>query len=130
MENREGLVLLAVEPEGYTQGILGTLVSANGLQQAKSLTVTVATVGSQQFAGFIDSSSCLIGNVVEIDADITGVTQVFQDMLLDISPRATVIQLFDTTLAHCSVTLLVYNFYNFRELGMLRGHIVQLVAEL
>ena len=92
--------------------------------------MTVDTVSGEQFAGLVDGGSRLVRHVVEIDADVTGVTQVLQEMLLDVGPRATVVQLPDATLALIDIALLVNNLYGFRELGILRNHIVQQVAEL
>ena len=54
--------------------------------------MAVATVGSQQFAGLVDSGCRLIGHIVEIDADVTGVSLIFQDVLLDVFPRLTTIE--------------------------------------
>ena len=50
--------------------------------------MAVATVGSQQFAGLVDGSGILVGSTVVVNADLTGVTLVFEDVLLDISPCA------------------------------------------
>ena len=69
--------------------------------------MAVATVGSQQFAGFVDSSGSLIGHVVEVDTDITGVSLIFQDVLLDVFPRLTTIEATQFALPGDSVGLIV-----------------------
>ena len=90
-ESGEGFVFLTSKPESGGQGVLGALVIADGLQQAEGLAVTVDAISGKQFAGLVDGGSRLVRHVVEIDADITGVTQVLQEMLPDVSPRATVV---------------------------------------
>ena len=49
--------------------------------------MAVATVGSQQFAGLVDSSCRLVRHVIEVDTDITGITLILQDVFLDVFPR-------------------------------------------
>ena len=95
--------------------------------------MAVATVGSQQFAGFVDGGCRLIGHIVEVDTDITGVSLIFQDVLLEIGPCAALIQMLDATLAHRVITLLVDDFDDFIQIDALLStflhDIVQLVTE-
>jgi hypothetical protein len=87
----ESLLLLATKPIGGTQSVQGTLVAADCQQQTQRLMVTVATVGGQQFAGFIDDLGIGVGDVVVVDTDVSRVTLVAEDVLLDVIPRASAI---------------------------------------
>ena len=97
-EALKGLIFLTSEPEGDTQGVLGTFIVANSLQQAERLAMAVDAISGEQLAGLVDGGCCLVGNIVEIDADITGVSLIFQDVLLDVFPRLTTIEATELTL--------------------------------
>ena len=67
--------------------------------------MTVATVGSQQLAGLVDDLGIRVGHVVVIDTDIAGITLVGKDMLLDIRPSLTVVQLAKLALLDVGIAL-------------------------
>ena len=106
-EALQGFLLLTAEPVGYPQGILRALIVAHGEQLLQSLVVTVYAVGRQQFAGFIDNLGSLVGNIVIVNADIAGVTLVFEYILTEILPRLSAIHAAQLLFAHVEVALAV-----------------------
>ena len=78
--------------------------------------MTVATVGSQQLAGLVDDLGIRVGHVVVIDTDIAGITLVGKDMLLDIRPSLTVVQLAKLALLDVGIALTIDDLEGLTEL--------------
>ena len=95
--------------------------------------MTVAAVGSQQSAGLIDDLSGLVGHVVVVDADVTRVTLVAEDLVLDILPGAASIQAAQLLFADVGVTLVVDDIQSLLQFCLLRRilrhKLFQLVAK-
>ena len=133
-EDLEGLLALAVEPEGGRVGIVAARIVTQGLELGDR---GLVVAGLDRVDGFVDIERLLVGDVVEVDAQVTGVTLVVEDVVEQRPVDGAAFELLEADLPLVEVGFAVDDVEDLAELaGRQAGaaafeeQVVDLVAEL